>query len=491
MTRKHFILQYLTIVTVACALLITAFMLWGYWKIQQDDSFIFYSYANNILNGNGYVFNKGERINATTSPLYTILIFLLAWIFQPLSFITLPIIGHLIGAICLFVISILLLTTFKTRQYTLFPFVLPLVFLSSPLISNAIGMETSLTMMFAMSCLYLWWKNKLLAASLFCSLAVLTRPDMALLAVIVPIYDFIRHRRLPSISMLVLFLLPIFAWLIFSYFYFGELLPTTLSAKLGQTESGRWGTGLIFLRGLFSAKTWHGKIFMYPVFLLTISGIVVSILKFRQWEIFHHPVLHVIFLWNFAYLISYGFILNPPGYAWYYTPLSIGLAILVSLGIEAAYQYLKNKKATSDNIVVTAIFLLLLIISLALPLKIQSGNVSAKFEKYSLAADWLNANVEEDSSVAASEIGILRYFYTKGPVIDALGLVTPGVAEHVKKRDYSWYILRYKPDYLMFNQPHRRVLESMVETDWFKQDYHLQTLIKTPRKSVAIYKRQK
>jgi len=239
---------------------------------------------------------------------------------------------------------------------------------------------------------------------------------------------------------------------------------------------------------LFSAQTWHAKLVMYAAFLLIFSGIGTMIMKFRQWKIFQHPVLQVILLWNVSYLIAYGLILNPPGYQWYYTPLSIGMAILACLPIEALYRILANNRRFADY----AVFFVVsaLAISLVLPVTMLSGDISKKFETYKLAAEWLNANTEEGTSVGANEIGILRYFYAKGPVIDALGLVTPGVAEHVKNRDYSWYIHYYKPDYLLFDTPHRPIFESMVEAKWFNQDYHLRTTITTPRKSVAIYQRQ-
>ncbi|MEE9426003.1 MAG: hypothetical protein V3V18_13660 [Methylococcales bacterium] len=480
----------IVIVIFSSILMVTLVMLWSYWNIQQDDSYIFYSYANNIVNDNGYVFNTGERINATTSPFYTLLLSLFAWIFQYFSWITLPVIGHCIGAISLLVTSVLLLKCFNKEEYSVFPYVLPLVFLASPLLANAVGMETFLAMMLAVSSLYLWNRGNLLAASLVCSLAVLTRPDMALLAVILPTYDFIRNRRLPSIAMVLLICLPIVIWFSFSFMYFGDLLPTTLSAKLGQTESGRWGTGLIFLKGLVSKANWNGKMFMYPALIMVLLGIGVFVAKIRQWKILQHPVLHVILLWNLAYLIAYGFILNPPGYPWYYTPLSIGMAIIVTLAIQAFYQFLSEKNIVSDKIILAAIFSLLLVISITLPLKKLSGNVTDKYEIYKLAAEWLNANVEKGSSVGTNEIGILRYYYTNGPIIDALGLVTPEVAEHVKERDYSWYVHQYKPDYLMFDHPHRPVFEAMVETDWFQKEYSVQTKINTSRKSIAIYGRQ-
>jgi hypothetical protein len=102
----------------------------------------------------------------------------------------------------------------------------------------------------------------------------------------------------------------------------------------------------------------------------------------------------------------------------------------------------------------------------------------------------LNGHARLGASVGANEIGVLRYYYIKGPVIDGLGLVTPRVARHVRARDYDWYIHEYRPDFLMFNHPPRPILEAMVETEWFSREYSLQTVIDTPGRPVAIYERQ-
>ena len=43
-----------------------------------DDAFITFRYARNLLGGLGFVFNAGERVLGTTTPLYTLLLAALA-----------------------------------------------------------------------------------------------------------------------------------------------------------------------------------------------------------------------------------------------------------------------------------------------------------------------------------------------------------------------------------------------------------------------------
>lgn len=475
-----------TLLSVSAVLMAMSYC---YWNIQQDDSYIFYSYARNLANGDGYVFNTGERINATTSPLYTLILSLASLTIRHIAAVDLPLIGHFIGAASLFFTCLFLMQSLRTEGSSAFPFLLPLVFLLNPLLPNAVGMETFLAMMLAVMCLYLYSRSSLLPASMACSLAVLARPDMLLLALVMASYDAILKRRLPSIRMILLFVSPIASWLFFSHSYFGDLLPSTLSAKLGQTESGRWGTGLIFLKGLLYESIWQGKAPRHAAFAAMLLGLAVLVLRFRRWSILRHPVVHLILIWNATYLAVYGFVLNPPAYPWYYTPLSLGAAIVMTLPLEGCDRLLSGKD-TARTWVVVVLLLVLALACLQIPLQIARGPVSAKYENYKLAAEWLNANVRAGSTVGANEIGVLRYYFAKGPIIDGLGLVTPEVADHVQQRDYAWYVHRYRPDYLMFNNPHRPLLESMVESDWFQRDYALSTIIATPRRAVAIYKRQ-
>ena len=116
--------------------------------------------------------------------------------------------------------------------------------------------------------------------------------------------------------------------------------------------------------------------------------------------------------------------------------------------------------------------------------------LEAKYETYKLAAEWFNENVEEGSSVAASDIGLLRFYYEGGPVICAVGLVHPEGVDLMRKGDLYWYIERHHPDYLMYSHPPRYENEALVRLDWFQKEYSLWKVIQTRRKAVGIYKRE-
>lgn len=480
----------LTIVTMIITLTIILIMVYCYWNIQQDDSYIFYQYAQNLAQGNGYVFNVGEKINATTSPLYTCLLAVAYLVFRFLPFITLPILGHIIGGISLFFICLLLMRSFKTDSSSHIPFFLPIIFLFSPLLPNAAGMEAFLALMLSMFCIYFYSQGKLHAAGLACSFAILARPDILILFFVIVSYHLLRTKKFPSVGVISIFLIPILIWLVFSLIYFGSIVPTTLAVKTSQVESGYWGTGYIFLKGFLEESIWNGnKIRSVAIVAILVSLIILAV-KFRQWTIFRNPVYHLIFLWTIAYLIVYGLILNPPNYRWYYTPLSLGFAILIILPVEFLFRFISDRNLIRKGSLVFAVYLVLFLISLALPIKILMNPMHAKYDRYKASAEWLNAHAKTGSSVGADEIGVIGYYYKKGPIIDLLGLITPNVSDHVRKKDFDWPVRQYHPDFVIVNVPHRKMLEDFVDDEWFKREHTIQVLIKTNGNTVAIYKRR-
>jgi hypothetical protein len=188
----------------------------------------------------------------------------------------------------------------------------------------------------------------------------------------------------------------------------------------------------------------------------------------------------------------YGIILQAPGYFWYYTPLALGISLIITLTVEWLYLFLSTADTVRNRIVLPVVYMALILAGLLVPFILSKAPLSTQYRTYRQAAEWLNANATEGSSVGANDIGILRYFYEKGPVIDAVGLVDPEIAEHVRRREFSWYIHQYQPDYLMFNYPPRPwdENEGMVEDDWFLKEYTLRTVIRTQRRAVGIYERQ-
>ncbi|MBE0556709.1 MAG: hypothetical protein IH628_05695 [Proteobacteria bacterium] len=295
---------------------------------------------------------------------------------------------------------------------------------------------------------------------------------------------------------------PILVWLAFSYGYFGDLLPSTLRAKLAQTKAGLWGEGMVFFRGFTSGFIlFGGDIPRDPLakaLLVSLSGILMiagfagvllGFLRHTKWNIFNHPALHLILLWNIVYLFAYGVVLDAPAYSWYYTPLSLSLALIMTLPVEALHRVVSASPWGPGRFLLPSVLVILVGIGCLLPTLPSRQSELAKYELYKNAAEWLNADATDGSTVGAGDIGVLRYFYEKGPIICEVGLVTPDVVDHMLHGEYDWYVRYYRPDYLMLNYSPRELIEGFVGQEWFEEHYRRQIVLRSELLSVALYKR--
>jgi hypothetical protein len=454
----------------------------SYWKVQQDDAYIFYTYAKNIIEGNGYVFNPGERLNATTSPLYTLSLAFFSFIFQTVG-LTIPIIAHLIGAVSLLASSYFMMKIFGKEDKFIVTLSIPILFLMNPLLKGAVGMETFLYMSLLLAALYFYKIGKLAQASLFIALSILTRFDGFLFGFII-FFDFIlRKKQFPAIVPVITFFTILLPWFIFSKLYFGTFFPSTLAVKLSQAQIGSWGTGLIFLKGLMYAFV-NNKILSLSIIVLLLFSFCLILFKGRNF--FEEFTVNIILAWSVLYLLIYVFILNPPSYQWYYTPFTIIMSLIFAYAIDIILsKYFQMSK--SKIVIVLFLFFILAVI---LPLKTLCNGVTPKFEKYKSAAEWLNQNVQQGASVAVDEIGIMGYYYNKGKIIDILGLINPEVIPHLLKCEYSWYIDKYKPDFILTDYPSPPKYSRIIFDNLFRNSYSTAVIIRTGNMSSIIFSRK-
>lgn len=486
------------LIRAVCVFLIVLTMLGGYHEMAQDDSYIFFTYARNIAEGDGYVFNPGERINATTSPLYTVILAVVYRVVGSDSPDLLPSAAHIVGGICLVLLALLLGDCVRGPAPSLLPVVVPLAFLVNPLLTNAFGMEIFLALMLAVAGTATYFRSLPRTAACLSALAVLGRPDMIIVPGLLFAYHLYRNRRLPRVTTVAIFGAPLIAWLSFSWFYFGSFLPSTLAAKLAQSEAGLWGDRWTFMADLFAPASWYaGQVtsgIAKPLVLLIaihgtglVAGTAVMFGSLRTSPEIKRPAVLLLLFWSLLHFVAYAFVLRPPAYTWYYTPLAIGLAVLVALPLDRLYQSFRGTTENGQKVVTGTILIALTALGLWLPLASRGHRATGEFVLHREAAMWLNAHAPQGASVGTFDCDILGYFYEMGPVIDGLGLVTPAVVEHVRNHDFTWFIHDYRPDFLMLAHPPRGNIEGMASEPWFEQQYELRTVINAGSQEVAIY----
>jgi hypothetical protein len=223
----------------AYGLLLAVFLVLAFWgfgesfgRNQYDDAYITYRYAANLAEGKGYAFNPGERWNAASSPLYTVL---LAACFR-LGFTNLELAGSLIGLVSgglVLAASWVLVLRWTRRPGLGWLCLLPLA-LNGQMAAWAVsGMEAVLFSALVMGAL-LRLDQGAGDGELACwlGLATLCRLEGLALAPALALGVWLRDRRpARGARVLILGLAPLGAWLLFSRVYFGETLPQSLIFK--------------------------------------------------------------------------------------------------------------------------------------------------------------------------------------------------------------------------------------------------------------------
>jgi len=446
----------------------------GYLNFRQDDAYIFYTYAKNITVGNGFVYNLGEKVNATTSPLYTLLLAALYWITKNISSDIFPILGNFISVISLASI-IFCVSEILDKDNALKFF--PLLFLLNPLLKFGFGMETFLNLGLITLSVLMFWKKKFNAAAFFAGLSVLARLDSILFAAVLFLYYLITYKKLPPLKSIIIFLITIAPWFVFSFYYFGSILPTTVSVKLSQENFNMFGTGFVFLKGIFYKIP--GTIWSATIIITSLSFSIIYIFIKRKTLILNNSI-KIIILWGAALFITYAFILNAPPYPWYYSPFALPFTLIISITLGSL---IISKR--SEIILISILF----IAACLLPLKTYKEGFYPKYENYKNIAEWLNKNSKTNTTIAVDEIGTLRYYYNNGKIVDALGLVNTEVVPHLNQKDFGWYISEYRPEFIVNDYPDIMKHAGRDDERFFKYYYPIK-IFQSHGEKVAVYKRK-
>ncbi|TET94611.1 MAG: hypothetical protein E3J26_04270, partial [Candidatus Zixiibacteriota bacterium] len=243
------------------ALVVYAFLCHQF-NFTQDDAYISYRYVANFLNGDGLVYNIGERVEGYTN--FGWVIYLIMWGALGASYITASkITGFILGAgiILLTYLMARLIFTKGNKLLLLLPVYLVSINQSLAYWSPA-GLETAAFAFLVMLSLYLYLKRSwgLIAALV---LAVWVRPEGALLTGLLIITEAVVERRAPLFSLrcaVAAFLLSL-PFAAFKLVYYGSIFPNPFYAKTGW-DVGQLANGLEYAGRFFSHYGFYGAGFI-------------------------------------------------------------------------------------------------------------------------------------------------------------------------------------------------------------------------------------
>lgn len=424
---------YLAMVTTGLYL---AFAHWAY-----DDPFITYRYAENLSRGLGLVYNPGERVLSTTSPLFALLLALLAFVPE-----NIPLWANLISAASLAIGALSLFDLAKTWEMPLVGWTGLLLYPTFSLGLSTIGSETPLYLALCLGTFALYARGRYSWAGLVAALAVLARGDALLVPAILGLDYLLRVRRPIPWRAIGIFCAVLLPWVMAGWWYYGSPLPVTLAAKQGQ---GLMSISQKFAPGFLTVVGWYARSWLYRTeALLAVVGAGALAGRGRRWGL--------VLAWTALYFAAYT-VLGVSRYYWYYAPLVPGFVILIGLGVNGLVHFIRGRaprvKLHISSSGLAAIALLGTLQAVRLP-DIRANN-DERLPLYQAIGHWLNEHTPPEASVGLLEVGIIG-FYADRAVIDFAGLLQPEVAgQFSPAATYDdtglWAIERYRPDFLVLH----------------------------------------
>ncbi len=429
-----------------------------------DDAYITFRYARNLLAGEGFVFNPGERVLGTTTPLFTLVLAAAALPFGG-STAPFPVIALALATLFDLGACITLAHLGRVLGHPAAGLVAALAWAIAPSsVTFAVGgLETSLFVLLVALAFLANLRQRALLTGILCGLAALTRPDalipVGLIALDVA-WRVLRSPRLQwraAVRFSVPLLALVLAWAAFAWFYFGALLPQSMLAK---QVAYRLPEDAAFIRLIqaygtpFMENELLGTWWIAPglVLSMALSLLALSRLARRMagaWPLFVYP-------WAFLVVFSAA---NPLIFRWYLAePLPFYmLSILIGVGEfsqDAVSAPMLHNTVFAQPLAARvgwASLALVVVASLGAGWVLhpedgpdrpapEMATVSLE-ESYRQVAQRLAQDVSQSTVVAAGDVGALGYFLD-AHILDLVGLNSKQVVHYFPLPE-AMYVINY------------------------------------------------
>lgn len=445
-------------INVFFLLIFTSFITFLNRNFSFDDALIYQRYLKNFVDGNGLVYNIGEKFNGLTSPLYIYVCVLVSWIGGEVVLNQL-----IINCLLMAAAGIVLAMIFYMLDQPVVGFTSSMVLVTSKYFYMVFGMESNLFILMSLCCIYFYFKNNLTLLSVFSAGLILTRGEGIFLIIILFYLILKENRKEIKLKHFAIFFLILSANYLFNYYYYGSFFPQTLSAKIAQGSSGLWGR-FGFLRGadFLIGSAFNNQAFY--ILFLTIFALIGFAKHYKE------KFLRILFVYVIL-MTAFYLALNIPNYHWYYSIHMVTFFVLASYGAYDIFCFI-SKKVNKNYLKFT---LWALILAYPIGTQVQMFILLHKevpHKEYTEIGEWIKKNTPEDSKIAAVEIGTLGW-YSDRYIIDILGLVNPLNADFIGQRQFSKWYDHYKPDFILVHDPyfpHEQGVPELVENGFFTED---------------------
>jgi len=399
-----------------------------------EDALITYRYAKNIVAGKGFVFNLGEHVLGTTTPLLTILLALAGFVGGPSR---IAIISTILMTSCGLVVGLFIYATLKHLGFPSLHSALAagLFYLfQGIMVTSTGGMETPLVLLLMSASLYLLATERFVQSSIVLALLVLTRIDGLAWAFWIFLAMLIARRSFPTKEIAV-FIVVLIPWVAFSVWYFGSPIPHSIVAKMTigpSSDVARYQELKAYLKWFVGATGFDATAQPLSLWLfLGVIGILALLRKSRRqvlWPLIVFPPT----FW-LALFLGRAWV----GFIWYLIPVSWCAAIVVATGIsEFGIMLDEHVRRFGLLRIIPDIVVLCLFGYFSVAFLQTDLGAFRQWHDFQINEDglriqvgeWLRDNTPEGSKIAMEAIGYQAY-YSDRYVIDLAGLVSPDVVQ--------------------------------------------------------------
>lgn len=477
-------IAFIAMILVSLILFAVAIATARVWNYLNDDFYITYTFARNVADGKGFVYNGGEPILGTTTPLLTLL---LAVTYRLVPGIPMPVSAIMIGALAWLIACWVLFYLLLYSKIPLFiaSFACCCCVLWGGWVRSFFGSEQPIFFCILISCILTLSLKKYYLTGVLIGCLYLTRGEGVLLLPIALGWIILNKHKL-SWSVILGFLTIVIPWSTYSLITFHSPFPSTLGAKIEQRASGLWGSirdaWPNYLRAqIGSSMSLFAEL---PIFTSAWFGIVGLAYLYMHKEA---RILLLVAAFPLISLVGYC-VLNVGAYHWYTYVFSLTIRALAAIGAawliyRLGRLILHSKlplKFTSSILCLGVFTLSILPIARPIVNTFQSDTYfDARSTSYRSVANWINQNATDGQSLAYTEIGYLGY-YTHLQIIDFAGLVTPTSVGLMGKKDLGTNIIEtYHPTYVLYVPEFKWLTGEFVTSAIFRNEYEQVTVLQT------------
>ncbi len=467
--------------------------------LPVDDAYITFRYAANLAGGLGLVYNAGERVLGSTTPLFALALALAA----RLTPATIPWVALGVSAMA-DAIACFLLYRLGRRLHLARPLagVTALFWALHPFsVRYAIGgMETSLATCLLLGCFALYLERRDAWAAVLAGLAILTRPDAALAGALLLAALLIERRRIPWRQLWIIAGI-VAPWALWATWFYGSPLPHSVLAKsqmiyrVGAQDSARqilFELGGLWLNGplgwgaqgisMIPPIPWQRPLLALAVVNVAIwewGAAVAGRLSRRWWAFSAFPAL---FAGIYALMGTRSTLVAE----WHLVPVFPFWWLGLTAGLQDGLRRLLGPRASA--------YAAWGLVTVLVAAQLAGFNLGREPERaafvprnawleredlYREIAAFLRPRLAGGDVVAATEIGALGYA-CDCRILDTVGLVSPEAMPYYPLAPEYYVSIYAVPPGLMEARAPRYLVsldvfirKSLAEAEWFRRRYQL------------------